>query len=99
MSPAPARYIGLALLVGSIWGVIGVALAGQMLGPLAWVGAVASPAIGLGTAVVFRGFRERAPGVRVALSLISLYFAAGLFALAVGLADAARVIPNRNAAR
>lgn len=96
MSPLPVRFAGFAMLAGALWGGLGLVLAGQTLGPVAWAGAVASPLIGWGTAVAFRGFRERAPGVRVALSLVSLYFAAGLFALAVGIADAARAVPNRD---
>ena len=45
--------------------------------------------------IAFRGFRKRPVGARIVLSLVSLYLAAGLFALAAGLADAARPIPDR----
>ena len=96
MDPLSVRFVTAALLAGTAWGAIGVLLAGQMLGPVVWGGAVISPFIGLGTAVLFRRFRRLSPGVRVALALVSLYVAAGLFALAAGITDAARVIPNRD---
>ena len=96
MDPLSVRFVAAALLAGMVWGALGVLLAGQMLGPVVWGGAVISPAIGLATAVLFRGFRRLSPGVRVALALVSLYLAAGLFALAAGITDATRMIPNRN---
>jgi hypothetical protein len=92
----PGRYVLLALLAGAAWGATGLVLAGQMLGASVWGGVLAAPAIGLFVAVAFRGFRGRPPGQRIALSLVSLYLAAGLFALAAGVADAARPITNRN---
>jgi len=95
MAPPPARYIHLALLAGTIWGLIGLVLAGQVLGPSAWGGVLAAPAVGLAVAIAFRGFRGRPPGARIVLSLVSLYLAAGLFALAAGIVDATRPIPNR----
>ena len=96
MNPLSVRFVAAALLAGTVWGAIGVLLAGQMLGPVVWGGAVVSPAIGLATALLFRSFRRLSPGLRIALALASLYVAAGLFALAVGVTDAARMIPNRN---
>jgi len=95
MSPFPARYLLLALAAGSIWGAIGLAIAGRTLGPPVWGGLVAAPVIGVLVAVAFRGFRGRPPAQRIALSLVSLYLAAGLFALATGLVDALRPIPHR----
>lgn len=95
MDPLSGRYIRLGLLAGAIWGAIGLVLAGQMLGTSVWGGVLAAPAVGLAVAIVFRGFSGRPPGARIALSLVSLYLAAGLFALAAGVVDAARPIPNR----
>lgn len=95
MNPAPFRYVILSVLAGCLWGAIGYAIARQMFGPPVWGGVVASPFIGLVIGLLFRGFRERSPGARIALSLVSLYLASGLFALAVGFTDAARAIPNR----
>jgi hypothetical protein len=95
MNPIPGRYVRLALLAGAIWGAIGLALAGQVLGAPVWGGVLAAPAIGLGVAIAFRGFRGRPPAARIALSLVSLYLAAGLFALVVGVADAVRPTPHR----
>jgi hypothetical protein len=92
----PGRYVLLALLAGAVWGATGLALAGQMLGACVWGGVLAAPAVGLFVAIAFRGFRDRPPAHRIALSLVSLYLAAGLFALAAGVTDAARPIPNRN---
>lgn len=89
------RYLVLALVAGAIWGAIGLAIAGQMLGDAVWGGVVAAPVIGLLIAIAFRGFRSRPPAQRIALSLVSLYLAAGLFALATGIVDALRPIPNR----
>jgi hypothetical protein len=85
-----------AVLAGCLWGAIGYAIARQGFGPPVWGGVVAAPLIGLAIAFVFRGFRERSPGARIALSLVSLYLASGLFALAVGITDAARPIADRN---
>ncbi len=96
MDPLPLRLVGLALLVGAIWGAIGLVLAGPVLGPSVWGGVAAAPAVGLAVAFAFRGFRSRPPGSRIALSLVSLYLAAGLFALAAGIADAARPITHRD---
>ena len=96
MKPAPFRYTFLAVLAGCIWGAIGFAIARQMFGPPIWGGVIAAPFIGLVIGFVFRGFRERSPGARIALSLVSLYLATGLFALAVGCTDAARPIAHRN---
>lgn len=96
MKPAPLPYVILSVLVGCLWGAIGYAVAHQALGPPIWGGVVAAPFIGLAIAFVFRGFRERSPGAKLALSLVSLYLATGLFALAVGLTDAARPIVHRN---
>src|SRR5262245_36609634 len=95
MRPLSGRTVLCALLAGAIWGVLGLALAGQALGPSVWGGVIAAPAIGLAIALAFRGFRERPPGMRVALALVSLYVASGLFALAAGIADALRPIPSR----
>jgi hypothetical protein len=97
MSPLPGRYLLLALLAGAVWGAIGMVLAGRTLGLPVWGGAVASPVIGLAIAVLFRGFRQRPIGARIALALVSLYLGAGLFALAVGVADAVRPIGPRDA--
>ncbi|HKQ58285.1 MAG TPA: hypothetical protein VJY35_10500 [Candidatus Eisenbacteria bacterium] len=83
------------LLAGVVWGAIGLAITGQMLGPFVWAGVAAAPLIGALIAWAFRGWRSRAPASRIALALVSLYLASGLFALAVGIADAARLIPNR----
>ena len=83
------------MLAGAIWGVIGLAFASQVLGPFVWAGVLSAPIIGLVIAILFRGFRNRPPGMRVALALVSLYLGAGLFALVAGTADALRPIPNR----
>jgi hypothetical protein len=96
MNPMPTRYVVLALIAGALWGAIGLAFTGQMLGASAWAGVLVAPFVGLAVAVVFRGFRDRPPGARIALSLVSLYFAAGLFALAAGIVDAAHPISHRN---
>ena len=96
MAPVPARLVLPALVAGFMWGMIGLALAGQMLGPPIVGGVVVAPLVGLAVALVFRGFRSRPPGMRIALSLVSLYLAAGIFALAVGVADVLRAIPGRN---
>lgn len=95
MAPVPARFALLALLAGLVWGMIGLALAGPMLGSSIWGGVLIAPLVGFAVALIFRGFRARPPGMRVALALVSLYFAAGLFALGAGVADAMRPIPNR----
>jgi len=95
MTRLAAKYVAFSLLAGALWGVIGLALAGQVLGAPVWGGVVAAPAIGLGAATMFRGFRSRPPGARIALALISLYLGAGLFALAAGIVDAMHPVPDR----
>jgi prepilin signal peptidase PulO-like enzyme (type II secretory pathway) len=90
------RFVLFALIAGMIWGAIGLALSAQVLGAPVWAGVLAAPVIGLAVGLVFRGFRGRPPGMRVALALVSLYFGAGLFALSAGVADALRPIEHRN---
>jgi len=95
MRPLSGRTVWSALLAGAIWGVVGLALAGRALGAPVWGGVIVAPLIGLVIAFAFRGFRERPPGMRVALALVSVYVASGLFALAAGVADAVRPMPGR----
>jgi hypothetical protein len=96
MPPWTGARVGLALLAGVVWGVIGLLLASTALGTSVWGGVAIAPVIGLVIGYAFRGFRDQGPGVRIALALVSLYLAAGLFGLAAGIADAARPIPNRD---
>ena len=95
MRPLSGRQVWLGLLAGTVWGAVGLALAGPVLGPHVWAGAAVAPAIGVLVAFLFRGFASRPPWARVVLALVSLYLGAGLFALAAGIADAARPIPQR----
>jgi hypothetical protein len=95
MRPLSRRFVVLALLAGGLWGLLGLALAGQSLGQPVWGGVLASPLIGLAVSIASRRFQERSAGLRVALSLASLYVAAGLFGLVAGMVDAARPISGR----
>jgi len=57
VSPFPGRYPSLALLAGVIWGAIGLALAGQMLGASVWGGVlVIQTVVGVWWGSTFTGY-------------------------------------------
>lgn len=83
------RFVGFALLSGAVWGLVALALGHRALGRPIWGGVIASPLIGVIVGVGFRWIRNLGTVRRVLASLLSLCVAAALFALAVGLFDAA----------
>lgn len=94
MAPTP-RFIALALFSGAVWGGVAYALGSATFGPVIWGGVIASPVIGLIVGLAFRRIRRLGFGKRAFMSLVSLYCAATLFGLAVGLFDLARDVPDR----
>lgn len=87
MPSATGRYLLLAAVSGLAWGAIGGGLAAWAAPRAFWGGVLASPVIGVIVAVVFRRGAEVSRGPQICLSLLSLYCAATLFGLAIGLYD------------
>ena len=89
-------YAVLSLAAGAVWGGIAVLFAPQW--PTTRLmfqqAALVAPVIGLIIGVAFRWIHRVSPVGRVFASLLSLYIAAALFGLAVGVADALRNSPS-----
>jgi len=90
------KHILLSCLSGVVWGLIAVAIGFGAFPRAIWGGLIASPLIGLFIgAITLRWFRLPVY-LRVAATLVSLYVAASLFGLAVGVYDwLALDIPDR----
>jgi hypothetical protein len=84
----------LSVLSGVAWGAIAYVLGRPSIPDLIGPAVLTSPVIGLVIGIAFRWIHRLSWKGRIVVSLISLYAAAGLFGLAVGLADLARDIPN-----
>jgi len=95
MTPT-GKYIALSGVSGTVWGCLVTAVAFEFVPQAVWGGLIASPAIGciIGFATL-HWCRLRTP-LRIAATLLSLYAAAVLFGLSVGLYDwLALDIPGR----
>jgi hypothetical protein len=88
---------GLALLSGAAWGGIAWLVGARGLGSIVWGGVMAAPLIGLLMGLLSRPIVRLPIVARIFASLASLYAAALLFGLAVGLWDLARDVPGRDA--
>ena len=81
------RYYRLSMLSGCVWGVIALCLS---LGGFGWLiigGIAAAPLIGLSVGYIYRPAYGFPKSVKVLASLITLYLAAALFGLSVGIFD------------
>jgi hypothetical protein len=90
MPPLTTRYVLLSLGSGAIWGLIGYVLGASAFRSAIWGAVLVSPAIGVVVGLSFRWIHGLSPAARGFASLLSLYVAATLFGLAVGLSDLAR---------
>ena len=92
------RRTPIAFLAGAFWGLLAWGLGGKAYAGGLWGGVVAAPFIGVGVAAVLQDRFEGAVGWRRwAVAFASLYLGATLFALAVGVADAATAHASRGA--
>ena len=81
------RFLDL-VIAGAVWGGVAYLLGVRAFGRPIWGGVLAGPAIGIIVGMITQGPFERQSGVRRALlALVSLYLAATLFGLAIGIAD------------
>jgi hypothetical protein len=76
-----------SLLSGALWGGLAYVLGAAYMEKIIWGGVFASPLIGLVVGLLFRWTLGLGRWARVLGALLSLYFAATLFGLAVGLYD------------
>lgn len=93
------RRTVLGLLSGSLWGGLAGLIGHRAMGPPVTYGVWASPVIGALVALAFGNWPRFSLAWRVGLALASLYFGAALFGLAVGAADALRVLSGPHAMR
>lgn len=92
------RLRAAAFLAGALWGLLAWGLGGKAYGAGLWGGLAAAPFIGVVICAALQGRFEGAVGWRRwAVALVSLYLGATLFALAVGVADAATAHASRGA--
>lgn len=84
-----SRYYSLCAASGGVWAAIAYVIGHQPLPRgIIWGGIVVSPLIGLAVGAVYRPAYRSSATARVAMSLLTLYVAAALFGLAVGVFDA-----------
>jgi len=83
------QYNMACVVSGLIWGVLAFAAGYEALGGLAWAGLIASPLIGVAVGWLYRPLHRAPMALHLILPIISLYVAAMLFGVAVGIADTA----------
>ncbi|MDI1334852.1 MAG: hypothetical protein PSU94_01605 [Lacunisphaera sp.] len=88
----------LAVISGTVWTVIAALILWQpefwgQLHEIRWLACVAGPFIGLGLYYCSRWSDKKKTGIRIVWSVVSLYLAAGVYGLVLGLL----VWPSRNA--
>ncbi|HMU62793.1 MAG TPA: hypothetical protein PKA66_13485 [Gemmatimonadales bacterium] len=92
MRPRPAAF-----LAGALWGGLAWGLGARAYGPGLWGGLAAAPFIGVLVAALLQALFESTTGWRRCLTaLVSLYLAATLFALVVGITGAMLSASERN---
>ena len=92
-----ARYVRACLLSGAVWGLLCLVLSLGVFGWLVLGGVLLSPPIGVVIGLAFRWTHDLSKGLRIVLALVSLYTAAALFGLSIGIADLATGAPGRHA--
>ena len=92
------RYCLLAVVSGCVWALIAYTLSFGIFGEFVRAGLAASPLMGLVIGIVYLPAYKFPKWVQGLLSLMTLYFAAALFGIAIGIYDALRPIPNRASA-
>ena len=90
------RCVAVSAISGCIWAVIAYFLASELMGTIIVGGLLASPLIGIGVGLIYRRAYHKSLLARVGMSLVTLYVAAALFGMAVGIFDATRPIPSRH---
>lgn len=78
-----------------VWGAIAYVIGASHVHRPIWGGVIASPAIGVVVGLCFGRLWDGSFGRRVLVALLSLYLAASLFGVGVGVYDAMRDVPGR----
>jgi len=95
MTP-PQKYTILSCVSGVVWGCFASVIAFDAVPRTIWGGLVMSPVIGLLIGMAMKHWSQLATSLRITATLLSLYVAAALFGLAVGIFDWLAIdIPNR----
>lgn len=76
-----------AIIVGLLWGIVGINIGISMFGPIIFGGLALSPIAGLLLAQTVPLFQRSSVIVRIALSVFSVFVGAAIFGLGVGVAD------------
>ena len=85
----PLQYNAVCAVSGITWGVLAFAAGYEALGGIAWAGLIASPLIGVAIGWLYRPLHRAPMALHLILPIISLYVAAMLFGVAVGIGDLA----------
>ena len=88
MARPSTSYLWLAALSGCVWGAIAVVLSGSTFVDEIWGGVFGAPLIGIAIGLVAYRTGPWSPRWRVPLSLLTLYLAATLWGLCIGIVDA-----------
>ena len=83
-----ATYVWLATLSGCVWGAIAFVLSGSAFPGQIWGGVLGSPPIGIAIGLIAYRTGPWTTRWRVPLSLVTLYLAATLWGLCIGVFDA-----------
>ncbi len=95
MTPAN-KYVLLSGVSGVLWGSVVTVIAFDVAPRAIWGGLIASPVIGCAIGAATKRWLRLSVLLRVVVALVSVYVAAALFGLGVGLYDWLAVdIPNR----
>lgn len=90
-----SRYYAVCAASSCVWAAIAYVIGHQaMARDIIWGGIVVSPLIGLVVGAIYRPVYKRSVPAQIAMSLLSLYVAAALFGLGVGLFDVVQGLPG-----